>query len=471
MMPNQDQRRTSAPGIQNSIRVPGTSRTDRAAVMPGVVLALLAMLGAGAPGAASASAALPPAADLEFDLLLKGGRVIDPRNQIDEPRDVAIWGGRVVRVAPEIDGSQARRVVSVEGLIVVPGLVDLHTHVYSRSGSRLVASNLSVTPDTFAPRSGTTTVVDAGTSGWRTFLDFKDRVIDRSRTRVLAFLNIVGRGMNGRPFEQLADDMDPTRTAEMALRFPETIVGIKTAHYDGPEWIAVERAVAAGKLARIPVMVDFGTFRPERPFEQLVLEKLRPGDIATHMYLDIPGYGTVPLLDSAGKLLPYLAAARQRGIRFDLGHGFESFPWAQVVPAVRQGWLPDTISTDIYARSINSALQDMPTAMSKFLALGVPLKDVVAMATWKPAQCIRRDDLGHLSAGAEADVAVLAIRTGRFGLLDVRNLRLEANQRLECELTLRGGKVVWDLNGRAADPWDESNPRRNEPRVDYLDQP
>jgi dihydroorotase len=261
--------------------------------------------------------------------------------------------------------------------------------------------------------------------------------------------------MTGRPYEQQTDDMDPVRTAACALEFPETIVGIKTAHYDGPEWVAVERAVAAGTKARLPVMVDFGTFRPERPFEQLVLEKLRPGDIATHMYVAIPGRAAVPLFDSEGKLLPYLARARRRGVKFDVGHGFESFPWDQVVPAVRQGWLPDTISTDLYARSMNAALKDMPTVMSKFLSLGLPLAAVIAMSTWAPAETIHRPELGHLQVGAVADVAVFGLREGDFGFLDVRNLRRSGTRKLECELTLREGRVVFDLNGRAAAAWRE----------------
>jgi dihydroorotase len=396
-------------------------------------------------------------------LLLEGGHVIDPKNQIDNRSDVAIWGGKIARVVAEIPRNRAKVVVPAHGMYVVPGLVDIHAHVYARTGSRNIAGDLSVTPDAHTFRAGVTTVVDAGTSGWRTFPDFKDKAIDRAKSRVLALLNIVGRGMNGRPFEQLVDDMDPTRTAEMALRFPETIVGIKTAHFDQPGWTAVDRAVAAGRLAKLPVMVDFGTFWPERPYQALVLEKLRPGDISTHMYVDLPGHAKVPLVDSQGKLLPYLGEARKRGIKFDLGHGFQSFQWVQVIPAVRQGWLPDSISTDLYTRNMNGALKDMTTVMSKFLALGVPLAKVVALSTWNPAQIIKRPDLGHMSVGATADVAVLNLREGRFGFLDTRNLRLDAKVRLECELTLRAGQVVWDLNGRAADAWDEKNPRKNEP--------
>ena len=198
-------------------------------------------------------------------------------------------------------------------------------------------------------------------------------------------------------------------------------------------------------------MVDFDTFRPERPYQTLVLEKLRPGDVSTHMYVGLPR-ARVPLFDASGKLLPYLAEARRRGVKFDVGHGFESFAWEQVVPAVRQGWLPDSISTDLYARSMNAALKDMTTVMGKFLSLGVPLPEVVRMSTLNPAGVIRRPDLGHLDVGAVADVAVLGLREGDFGFLDVRNVRRPARHRLECELTLRDGRAVWDLNGRAGTP-------------------
>lgn len=392
-----------------------------------------------------ATAAEPP---FRYDLLLKGGHVIDPKNGLDGVRDVAIWGGKVAAVAAEIPERTAKRVVRAEGLYVVPGLVDLHVHVYANTGERLLAGDLSVTPDAHAPRSGVTTVVDAGTSGWRTFPDFKERVIDRSRTRVLAWLNIVGGGMRGRPFEQKANDMDPDATATLASQFPDLVVGIKTAHYDGPEWVAVDRAIEAATLARVPVMVDFGTFRPERPYQKLVTEKLRPGDLSTHMYVGLER-SKVPLFDETGTLLPYLREARKKGVLFDVGHGFESFSWEQVVPAVRQGWLPDTISTDLYTRSMNAALKDMATLLSKFLSLGVPLPEVIRMSTWAPAQAIGRTDLGHLDLGAPADIALFARREGDFAFLDVKNLRRPARYRLECELTLREGNVLWDLNGRA----------------------
>ncbi len=388
-------------------------------------------------------------AQAPYDILLQGGRVIDPKNGRNGVMDVAIAGGKIARVAPNIPAGEARRVVPVQGLYVTPGLVDIHVHVYAGTGMKgAYSGDNSVYPDGFTFRTGVTTVVDAGSSGWRNFTDFKNRVIERSKTRVLAMLNIVGRGMGGGSIEQNTEDMDPRRTAEMARRFPEIIVGVKTAHYAAPDWIAVERAVEAGNLAGLPVMVDFGSFTEKRPFQLLVTEKLRPGDMYTHMYL-----GAVPMLDDKGKVLPYLFEARKRGVKFDVGHGGGSFVWRQAARAIPQGWIPDSISTDLHTGSMNAGMKDMATTMSKILILGVPLADVIKMSTWNPAQQFKRADLGHLTEGAEADVAVLALRKGDFGFLDVRGARNKGTQKLECEMTIRGGQVVWDLNGRAGQDW------------------
>ena len=388
-------------------------------------------------------------AEQQYDIVLKGGHVVDAKNNIDAPMDVAIVGGKIAKVAAGIPADQARQVVRVDGLYVTPGLVDIHVHVYAGTGAAGVyAGQWSVFPDGHTFRSGVTTAVDAGTSGWRNFPDFKHRVIDRARTRTLAWLNIVSHGMSGHEHEQNQQEMDPQAAAEMIRRFPDLIVGIKTAHYGGLEWVAVERAVAAGKLTERPVMVDFGTFPPERPFEELVLHKLRPGDIYTHFYLS-----AVPMLDARGRVRPYLAEARKRGVKFDVGHGAHSFSWHQAAPAVSQGLWPDSISTDLHALSMNAGMKDMTTTMSKLLALGVPLQEVIARSTWAPAELIHRPELGHLSVGAPADVAVLRLRKGKFGLIDAQSVRLDATEKLQCELTLRAGQVVWDLGGRAGSPY------------------
>ena len=394
-------------------------------------------------------AALSASAQTRYDLLLKGGHVIDAKNGISAVRDVAIAGGRIAAVAENIPASAARRTVDVSTLYVTPGLVDMHVHVFAATMDREYTGEFGVRPDGFTFRSGVTTVVDAGSSGWRNFEDFKRLVIDRMQTRIFAMLNIVGHGMGGRnDVEQNVEDMDPEKTAEMARRYKDVVVGIKIAHYAGPDWGPVENAVRAGTLANIPVMVDFATFRPERPFQELVLKKLRPGDIYTHTYLSV-----VPMLDSEGRLLPYLLAARRRGVIFDVGHGGGSFSFRQAIPAVKQGFIADSISTDLHVDSMNAGMKDMLNLMSKFLNMGVPLDDVVARATWNPAREIHREQYGNLSVGAVADVAVLRLVEGHFGFVDSERRRMSGTRKLICERALKGGKPVWDLNGLTSADW------------------
>ena len=195
-------------------------------------------------------------------------------------------------------------------------------------------------------------------------------------------------------------------------------------------------------------MVDFGTFRPERPYQKLVLEKLRPGDISTHMYLD-----AVPILDERGRVLPYLFEARKRGIVFDVGHGGGSFLFRQAVPAIQQGWVPDSISTDLHVSSMNAGMKNMLNVMSDILNMGVPLDDVIKMSTSNPAHQVHHDELGNLSVGSDADIAVLRVETGEFGFVDTFGARMSGHSRLICELTVRDGRVVWDLNGVMRDDW------------------
>jgi len=388
----------------------------------------------------------------KYDLLLKGGRVIDAKNGLSAIRDVAISGATIAAVAENIPATEARKTFDVSSLYVTPGLVDIHEHVFANSMNRQYTGEDCVRPDEFSFRSGVTTVVDAGSSGWRNFAEFRDQIIGKSKTRVFAMLNIVGSGMGGRlDVEQNVSDMDPLKTAEIAKRNSDIVVGIKVAHYAGPEWIAVDRGVEAARLANIFVMVDFATFRPERPFQDLVLKHLRPGDIYTHQYLR-----DVPMLDANGKLLPYLFEARKRGVIFDVGHGAGSFYFAQAIPAIKQGFGPDSISTDLHTDSMNAGMKDMLNLMSKFLAMGMPLDDVIACSTWHPAREIHHEELGNLSVGAPADVAVLRLTHGNFGFVDSAKLRLRGDQKLVSELTMRAGKIVWDLNGMSSEDWDHA---------------
>jgi dihydroorotase len=385
----------------------------------------------------------------KYDLLLKGGHVIDPKNGISAVRDVAIAGGKVAAVASRINAAEALKVVDASGLYVTPGLIDIHVHVYAGTGERSsYAGDNSVYPDGFSFRSGVTTVVDAGCAGWRNFEDFKQRIIDRSKTRVLAFLNIVGNGMRGGKFEQDLADMDAKPTADLALRHKGLIVGVKTAHYAGPEWAPVERAVEAGTIANVPVMVDFGSNRAERPVSELVTKKLRPGDIYTHLYSGLRN----EQLES-GEVNPALWEGRKRGVVFDVGHGGGSFLWRIAVPAVKAGFLPDSISTDLHIGSMNAGMKDILNVMDKFLAMGLSLEDVVLRSTWNPAKQIRREELGHLSPGAPADISVFRLEKGRFGFVDMYGARLQGDRKLSTELTLREGKVVYDLNGITRPDW------------------
>lgn len=389
-------------------------------------------------------------AQATYDLLLKGGHLIDPKNKISAVRDVAIRDGLIAAVARDIPTAQARKVVNVAGLYVTPGLIDLHAHVFAgSSGIGLAGGHGSIFPDDFALRVGATTVVDAGSSGRHNFAQFKKTVSDGARTRVLVFLNIGGAGMPGDPDEQDLNEMDAKAAADLAIANRDTIVGIKVAHYRGPDWTPVERGVQAGALAGIPVMIDFGEFRPERPFQELVLKKLRPGDIYTHAF-----YAPVPMFDEKGRLLPYLFEARKRGVLFDVGHGGAAFEFRQAVPAVKQGFPPDSISTDVHSGSINAGMKDQLNVMSKFLNMGMALDDVIYRSTWNPARIIHREQLGHLSVGALADIAVLRVERGQFAFVDSYGARMDGKQRLLGELTVASGRVVYDLNGITREGWD-----------------
>ncbi len=387
-------------------------------------------------------------AQTQYDLLLQHGHVIDTKNHISAIRDVAIRDGKIAAVEEHIDPAKALKTVDVSGLYVTPGLVDIHVHVYASTGeAHSYAGDNSVFPDGFTLRNGVTTVADAGSSGARNFEDFKEHIIDRSKTRVLAFLNIVGAGMRGPKYENNLSDMDPNVAADMAKRHPGLIVGIKTAHYAGPEWTPVEHAVEAGKMANIPVMVDFGTNWPQRPISVLLTQKLRPGDIYTHCYSGLRD----ELVD--GKVNPGMWEGRRRGVIFDVGHGGGSFAWRIAVPAIRQGFLPDSISTDLHISSMNSGMKDMLNVMSKFLALGLSTDDVIARSTWNPAREIHHDELGNLSVGSIADVSVLRVAEGKFGFTDMYGARMNGNKKFICEMTVKGGKVVYDLNGISRPDW------------------
>jgi dihydroorotase len=371
--------------------------------------------------------------------LLRGGQVIDPGNGVNARLDVAVAGDHIAAVKPDIPASQARKVVDVSNLYVVPGLVDLHMHVFGYEGA--IAADENALP------AGTTTIVDAGGSGWRTFDNFRRTVIASSRTRVLALLNIVGKGMVGEPYESDTEDMDPAKTADTIIRNRDVIVGIKTAHFAKPGWTAIDRAVEAGRRAHVPVMVDSHIFsNMGRTSREELLEHLRPGDIHTHMYND----RQIELIDRfTGKVRPWMFVARERGVLFDVGHGAGSFLWPVATPAVAQGFLPDTISTDLHAESLRIQQSDMPNVMSKLMLLGMSFEDVLVRSTVNPAKEIGRyPELGTLGVGRVADIAVLQEETGVFVFKDSWPAKRLGTKRLENVLTVRAGKIVFERNPR-----------------------
>jgi len=370
----------------------------------------------------------------QYDIVLHGGRVIDPANGVDARMDVAVTGDRIVAVKADIPSTQARRVLDVSGLYVVPGLVDLHAHVFGYEGS--------LVPDRTALPAGTTPIVDAGGSGWRTFDEFRRTVIAPSQTRVLALINIVGKGMVGEPYESDIEDMDSARTAEAILRNKDVIVGIKTAHFAKPGWAAIDRAVEAGRRANAPVMVDDKIFTNSgRTTREELLDHLRPGDIHTHMYND----RQIELIDRfTGKIAPWMIEARRRGVFFDVGHGGGSFLWPVAARAVAQGFVPDTISTDLHKGSVDIQQSDMPNVMSKMMLLGMSFQDVLVRSTMNPAKEIGRyPELGTLGVGRVADIAVIEEQSGVFAFKDSWPAKRLGTKRLECVLTVRGGKVVY----------------------------
>lgn len=380
----------------------------------------------------------------QYDLVLRGGHVIDPANNIDATLDVAVAGDHVAAVSARIPDQQARKLVDVSGMLVLPGLIDIHAHVFGYDGS--------LSPDDTALPAGTTTIVDAGGSGWRTFDRFRHTVIARSVTRVFGLLNIVGAGMVGEAAESNVEDMNPAATAEMIGRNRDVIVGIKTAHFAKPGWDAIDRAVEAGRRANVFVMVDDKIFtNAQRTTADELLIHLRPGDIHTHMYND----RQIELIDRfTGKVQPWMIEARKRGVLFDVGHGGGSFLWPVATHAIQQGFLPDTISTDLHTGSVMIQQSDMPNVMSKMMLLGMSLQDVVLRSTVNPAKEIGHyPEIGTLSVGRGADIAVFENQSGVFAFKDSWPAKRLGVHRLECVLTIRNGHIVYDRDGRAFPAW------------------
>jgi dihydroorotase len=399
-----------------------------------------------------------------YDLLLKGGHVIDPANHRDGVMDVAVQGEKIAAVESNIPESEAGKVVGVHGFHVTPGLLDIHVHIaqggapynWFSAEARWHVPPYKIMSDLML-QSGVTTAVDAGTAGADTFLAEKEEVTDHSQVRILSWLNIVADGMSG-GLEQDVDQMDAEKCAATIRKYRDLIVGVKTAHYwtekpwdaEHQPWIAVDRAESCGRMAGVPMMVDFFP-RPGRPYSELILEKMRPGDIHTHVFAQ-----QFPIILPDGKVNPIMWEARERGVIFDVGHGAASFWFRNAMPAVQQGFLPDSISTDLHDGSIVQLAVSLNNVMSKFLAMGETLQDVIRQTTVNSAREIHRTDLGTLSVGSVADIAVLQLLHGHFSYIDDGFARQDGNEKLTTQMTLRAGAIVFDPYGLSAVEWQKA---------------
>lgn len=384
-----------------------------------------------------------------YSILIKDGHVIDAKNNINEVMDVAIHDGKIAKVAKNIDVSMGMQIVNAKGMYVTPGLIDLHTHVFAGTENGSYSNgNAALSPDGFTFRSGVTTVVDAGGAGWKSFDTFKRNIIDKAQTRVLSFLNIVGMGMRGGNYEMDLDDMDPQKTAEKAMANSEYIVGFKHAHFLRADWRPIQKIVEAGTIANMPVIIDLGGNELSGGkvlLDDLFFKLLRPGDIYTHTFTEIARRD--PIVDpQTRQLKSYIIPAQNKGILFDVGFGGSSFNFNQARPALKAGFLPNTMGSDLHIGSMNAGMKNQLNVLSIFLSMGMDVPGVIARSTWAPAQAIKREELGHLSEEAIADVAVLSLQKGSFGFKDVAGNRQEGTQKLECEMTIKGGRIVYELN-------------------------
>ena len=391
-----------------------------------------------------------------YDLLLKNGHVIDPKNTINQKMDVAIADSKVALVAPDINPANAKQVIDVSGLYVTPGLIDIHVHVYHTRAPEGLPEGLSINADHHFFKSGVTTAVDTGTAGAKHFLHFKTTVLDRAKTRIFAYINIINSGMLG-DFEQEPAEMDVELAASTVLAYPEYCVGIKTAHYwthqpwddEHTPWLCVDKALEAAELCKKPLMVDFWP-RPERPYPEL-LKKMRPGDIHTHVFAQ-----QFPILNEYNKPEQYMFEHQERGVIFDLGHGAGSFWFRQGVPAMQGGFHPNSISTDLHVGNVSGAVLDMLTTMSKMLNISMDLTEVIYRSTVTPAEEIGHPELGHLSVGADADIAVLSLEQGDFAFTDCGKAKMKGDKKLSCAMTLRAGDIVYDPEGLSMPFWEDA---------------
>lgn len=381
-------------------------------------------------------AALQPAPGQKYDFLIKGGDVLDPSKGLRGRRDIAIHNARISAVQPEINVESAKQVLMASGRLVVPGLVDMHAHVYP------LASGLGLPADELVPHSATTTYVSAGDAGSNNFGGFRHWVIAQARSRIFAFVHIANFGLAGYPVGEMfnLDHADVEMAARTIAENPDVVLGVKvrqSANIVGDNGFEpLKRAIAAAEMSGTDARVMCHIGGVPGALSDL-LDLLRPGDILTHSY---SGAGNNTVVD--GKVLPAALAAKARGVIIDVGHGGGSFAYAVAEPAIAQGLGPDTIGSDIHAVSINTpGMPYLPWVMSKFLNLGFSLEQVVAMATINPARVIGRvDGLGTLNIGAPADVSIFEVVDGPVTFVDTLNAERKGNRFLRPVDTVRAGR-------------------------------
>ncbi len=379
-----------------------------------------------------------------FDLLIKGGKVCDPSQKLEEICDVAINDGKIARLEVDIPVGQARHVVDASGKIVTPGLIDIHTHVFPYVGP------YGIEPDPYCVRRGVTTALDAGTSGAFTFPAFRKFIISTAATRVRALLHIVSIGMvtGSTPHMGELEDLrycDPQLAVQVAEENRDLIVGFKirfSEKYTGPNDLeGLKRARVAADQARLPLMTHIGgSFTP---LPQL-LALLKKGDVVTHSFNSLP-HGIV---DPTGKIIPEVHEARRRGVLFDVGHGAGSFSFEVMEKCLHQGFLPDTISSDLYSANIHGPVYDLTTTLSKFLLLGMSLSEVFTRCTVNAARTFNFGaEIGTLKPGADGDVSILDLAVGDFTFTDSDGRTRQGRQKLHPEVTVRAGKLFYPAAG------------------------
>ena len=371
-----------------------------------------------------------------MDLILRGGRVIDPSQGFDGVMDVGFAGGKVAAVGPKLAGEGAQ-IRDVTGLIVSPGLIDLHTHVYWGGTS------LGIDAEAFCRTSGVTTAVDTGSAGPGNFMGFRKHVIEASQVRILAYLHVSHAGIYGFSSTVMVGEsedirlMDPVTAAEVADANRDVIVGIKVRvgrHASGDQGVApLDIALQVAEETGLPLMAHID--EPPPSYEE-VIARLRPGDVLTHAFRPFPNSPAT----AQGTVKPAVLAARKRGVLFDIGHGMGSFAFRTARAMLANGFHPDTISSDVHALCINGPAFDQVTTMSKFLCLGMSLPDVIRASTANAAFALKRTELGSLRPGSVGDATILSVEEGRFDYVDVVGERLEGRQRIFSRGVVISGK-------------------------------